>query len=396
MLIKKTLENYFSRISIALINQFSIIISIIFLANKADIMTFGQLSISFILINIVWVFTEWGFTYYSIENYKNDKNSNYFISIILIIKLSGCFLFSILLYYLIKFELIEIPVSFYYSIIPAIIFTTINPIWIFQIQNTVSKIIIPTLISRIIFLCLIIFFFDNMHPHHALLAHSFSTVINVLYSYVLLYKDHNFRLIKIALKDMYIFLARSYPYFKNSLVNNQMSYLWSIGIAIIVGPVGIAIYRIGDQFYKSGSFLINIFVQVFRIQSKNYNFKKVNEVFLRIISPIAFIFVLLFLYSDAIISILLNNDFALSSKFLRLLILACFINALTKIITYVLLIKKIKNERIHKLSNLFIIYHFVGFVFWALMFQTLDSAAIIFVVVNLFHFLTVAFITYKK
>lgn len=396
MLIKKTLENYFSRITIVLINQFSIIISIFLLANNADIKTFGQLSISFILINIVWVFTEWGFTNYSIENYKNDKNLNYFISVILIIKLSGCFLFSILLYYLIKFELIEIPVNFYYSIIPAIVFTSINPIWIFQIQNTVSKIIIPTLISRIIFLCHIIFFFDNLHPHHALLAQSFSTFITVLYSYVLLFKVHKFSLMKIAFKDMFIFLARSYPYFKNSLVNNQMNYLWSIGIAIIVGPVGIAIYRIGDQFYKSGSFLINIFVQVFRIQSKKYTFKKVNEAFLIIISPIAFFFVLLFFYSDEITSILLNNDFALSSKFLRLLIFACFINALTKIITYVLLTKKIKNERIHKLSNLFVIYHFVGFVFWALMFQTLDSAAIIFVVVNLFHFLTVAFITYKK
>ena len=54
MLIKKTLENYFSRITIVLINQFSIIISIFLLANNADIKTFGQLSISFILINKVY------------------------------------------------------------------------------------------------------------------------------------------------------------------------------------------------------------------------------------------------------------------------------------------------------------------------------------------------------
>ena len=57
----------------------------------------------------------------------------------------------------------------------------------------------------------------------------------------------------INFKKQFIFvLQSSFPYLLNAVTNNQINTLWGFGLAIVGGPMAMAIFNLGDQIYRMG------------------------------------------------------------------------------------------------------------------------------------------------
>ena len=65
----------------------------------------------------------------------------------------------------------------------------------------------------------------------------------------------------------------------NAVTNNQINTLWGFGLAVVGGPMAMAIFNLGDQIYRMGGALTNVIAQSVRIYSKESSFEKPYPVF---------------------------------------------------------------------------------------------------------------------
>ena len=131
-----TIKQITSRSAIIIFNQLSLIIVIPILASRLSLENFGQVAIAMTIAQLIWVVSDWGIQNYSIEIWKKFEDTNQknnFISSFLLLNISISILSLILIFILIKSEILNLSLLFFIFNIPSVVFGALLPIWFFQV-----------------------------------------------------------------------------------------------------------------------------------------------------------------------------------------------------------------------------------------------------------------------
>ena len=158
-----TIKQITSRSAIIIFNQLSLIIVIPILASRLSLEHFGQVAIAMTIAQLIWLVSDWGIQNYSIEIWKKFEDANQknnFISSFLLLNISISILSLILIFILIKSEILNLLYFFIFNL-PSVVFGALLPIW-FSSNKKPDELILPTLISRILYLRLLSCLFKMM------------------------------------------------------------------------------------------------------------------------------------------------------------------------------------------------------------------------------------------
>ena len=158
---------------------------------------------------------------------------------------------------------------FWICIIPSILMGGAYPLWFFQVNKIPQTMILPTFMSRLVYLLVIYLLVnDNSSAYWAFLAQGINMGAITLYAYWHMIMRHSYSWINFNKKQFALVLRSSFPYLLNAVTNNQINTLWGFGLAVVGGPMAMAIFNLGDQIYRMGGALTNVIAQSVRIYSR--------------------------------------------------------------------------------------------------------------------------------
>ena len=394
------LKHAFSRGSIILTNQLSVLIAIPILASRLDFFIFGQVAIGFVLVQLSWVVSDWGVQHFSIENWSRAKtlrDKNRFISLLLTLRLSVAIICLLIILFLIQINLLNFPIIFWIFIIPSILMGGVYPLWFFQVNKIPQTMILPTFISRLVYLLLIyIMVNDNSSAYWAFLAQGINMGVITLYAYWHMIKRHSFSWINFKKKQLTFVLRSSFPYLLNAVTNNQINTLWGFGLAVVGGPMAMAIFNLGDQIYRMGGALTNVIAQSVRIYSKESNFEKTfPSVLFFILIYLIVAFILSFFARDIVMKFF-SSDYYEAIKLIQIMSLIWALHAIIKILNYPILGKFFSTHFVNKMTYKFLILHVVIFLVWINLFDSPLTMSYFFGCVVLIHLLIFIYLVCLK
>lgn len=394
------LKHAFSRGSIILTNQLSVLIAIPILASRLDFFIFGQVAIGFVLVQLSWVVSDWGVQHFSIENWSRAKtlrDKNRFISLLLTLRLSIAIICLLIILFLIQINLLNFPIIFWIFIIPSILMGGVYPLWFFQVNKIPQTMILPTFISRLVYLLLIYLMVnDNSSAYWAFLAQGINMGVITLYAYWHMIKRHSFSWINFKKKQLTFVLRSSFPYLLNAVTNNQINTLWGFGLAVVGGPMAMAIFNLGDQIYRMGGALTNVIAQSVRIYSKESNFEKTfPSVLFFILIYLIVAFILSFFAADIVMKFF-SSDYYEAIKLIQIMSLIWALHAIIKILNYPILGKFFSTHFVNKMTYKFLILHVVTFLVWINLFDSPLTMSYFFGCVVLIHLLIFIYLVCLK
>lgn len=385
------LKHALSRGSIILTNQLSILIAIPILASRLDFFIFGQVAIGFVLVQLSWVLSDWGVQHFSIENWSKAKklqDKNRFISLLLTLRLSVATICLFIILFLIQVDFLNFPLLFWICIIPSILMGGAYPLWFFQVNKIPQTMILPTFVSRLVYLLVIYLLVnDNSSAYWAFLAQGINMGAITVYAYVSMIVRHSYSWINFNQKQFMLVLRSSFPYLLNAVTNNQINTLWGFGLAVVGGPMAMAIFNLGDQIYRMGGALTNVIAQSVRIYSKESSFNKtLPTVLFFILLYLITAFIVIFFAKDIVMKFF-NPDYYEAIKLIQIMTIIWALHAIIKILNYPILGKFYSTHFINRLTYKFLILHVLIFLVWINLFNSPLSMSFFFGCVVLVHLL---------
>jgi len=394
------LKHALSRGSIILTNQLSVLIAIPILASRLDFFIFGQVAIGFILVQLSWVVSDWGVQNFSIENWSKAKtlrDKNRLISLLLTLRLSVAIVCLLIILFLIQVNLLNFPFLFWICIIPSVLMGGAYPLWFFQVNKIPQTMIFPTFVSRILYLLIIYLLVnDNSSAYWAFLAQGINMGVITLYAYRHMIVRHSYSWMNFNKKRFILVLQSSFPYLLNAVTNNQINTLWGFGLAIVGGPMAMAIFNLGDQIYRMGGALTNVIAQSVRIYSKESTFDKTFPSVLFFISLYFLLAIIIIFFAKDIVIKFFSMDYYEGIKIIKIMTIILTLHAIIKIINYPILGKFFNIYIINNVTSKFLIFHVLMFLFWMSHFKTPLSMSLFFGFVVLIHLLTFIFMIIKR
>ena len=389
-----------SRGFIILTNQLSVLIAIPILASRLDFLVFGQVAIGFVLVQLSWVLSDWGVQHFSIENWgaaKTLRDKNKLISLLLTLRLIVAIICLLIILFLIQVNFLNFPLLFWISIIPSILMGGAYPLWFFQVNKIPQTMIFPTFMSRLVYLLVIyLLVTDNSSAHWAFLAQGMNLGMITLYAYWHMIMRYSYSWINFNIKQFTLVLRSSFPYLLNAVTNNQINTLWGFGLAVVGGPIAMAIFNLGDQIYRMGGALTNVIAQSARIYSRESSFDKtLPSVLFFILIYLMLAFIVYFFAKDIVIKFF-NEDYYEAIKLIQIMTLIWALHAIIKILNYPILGKFFSTHFINRVTFKFLILHVFMFFVWINLFDTPISMSYFFGCVVLIHLLTFIYLLYRK
>jgi O-antigen/teichoic acid export membrane protein len=394
------IRHVLSRGSAILINQLSVLIAIPILAARLDFFIFGQVTIGFVLVQLSWVVSDWGVQHFSIENWTRAKtlhDKNRFISLLLTLRLSVAILCLLIILFLIQVNLLNFPLLFWISIIPSILMGGAYPLWFFQVNKIPQTMILPTFMSRLVYLLVIYFLVnDNSSAYWAFLAQGINMGAITLYAYWHMMMRHSYSWINFKKKQFTLVIRSSFPYLLNAVTNNQINTLWGFGLAVVGGPMAMAIFNLGDQIYRMGSALTNVIAQSVRIYSKESSFDKTLPSVLFFISIYLMLAFIVIFFAKDIVMKLFSEDYYDAIKLIQIMTIIWALHAIIKILNYPILGKFFSTHFINRLTFKFLILHVFIFLVWINLYNSPLTMSYFFGCVVLIHLITFIYLVYLK
>ena len=394
------LKHALSRGSIILTNRLSVLIAIPILASRLDFFIFGQVAIGFVLVQLSWVVSDWGVQHFSIEKWNSAKtlrDKNRLISLLLTLRLCVAIVCLLIILFLIQINLLNFPVLFWISIIPSILIGGAYPLWFFQVNKIPQTMILPTLMSRLVYLLIIYFLVnDNSSAYWAFLAQGINMGTITLYAYWHIIMRHSYSWINFNKKQFTLVLRSSFPYLLNAVTNNQINTLWGFGLAVVGGPMAMAIFNLGDQIYRMGGALTNVIAQSVRIYSKESSFVKTLPSVLFFITIYLILALIVNFFAKDIVMKFFSEDYYEAINLIQIMTLVWALHAIIKILNYPILGKFFSTNFINRLTFKFLILHVFIFLIWINLFNSPLSMSYFFGCVVLIHLLTFIYLVYLK
>ncbi len=394
------LKHALSRGSIILTNQLSVLIAIPILASRLDFFIFGQVAIGFVLVQLSWVISDWGVQHFSIENWSRAKtlrDKNRLISLLLSLRLSVAAVCLLIILFLIQANLLNFPLLFWICIFPSILMGGAYPLWFFQVNKIPQTMIFPTFMSRLVYLLVIYFLVnDNSSAYWAFLAQGINMGAITLYAYWHMIMRHSYFWINFNKKQFTLVIRSSFPYLLNAVTNNQINTLWGFGLAVVGGPIAMAIFNLGDQIYRMGGALTNVIAQSVRIYSKESSFDKTLPSVLFFISIYLMLAFIVSFFAKDIVMKFFSEDYYEAIKLIQIMALIWALHAIIKILNYPILGKFFSTHFINRLTYKFLILHVLIFFVWINLFNSPLSMSYFFGLVVLIHLLSFIYLVYVK
>ena len=389
-----------SRGFIILTNQLSVLIAIPILASRLDFLVFGQVAIGFVLVQLSWVLSDWGVQHFSIENWgaaKTLRDKNKLISLLLTLRLIVAIICLLIILFLIQVNFLNFPLLFWISIIPSILMGGAYPLWFFQVNKIPQTMIFPTFMSRLVYLLVIyLLVTDNSSAHWAFLAQGMNLGMITLYAYWHMIMRYSYSWINFNIKQFTLVLRSSFPYLLNAVTNNQINTLWGFGLAVVGGPIAMAIFNLGDQIYRMGGALTNVIAQSARIYSRESSFDKTLPSVLFFILVYLMLAFIVYFFAKDIVMKFFNEDYYEAIKLIQIMTLIWALHAIIKILNYPILGKFFSTNFINRVTFKFLILHVFMFFVWINLFDTPISMSYFFGCVVLIHLLTFIYLLYRK
>jgi len=394
------LKHALSRGSIILTNQLSVLIALPILASRLDFFIFGQVAIGFVLVQFSWVISDWGVQHFSIENWSRAKtlrDKNRLINLLLSLRLSVAVVCLLIILCFIQANLLNFPLLFWICIFPSILMGGAYPLWFFQVNKITQTMILPTLMSRLVYLLVIYLLVnDNSSAYWAFLAQGISMGAIALYAYWHMIMRHSYSWINFNNKQFMLVIRSSFPYLLNGVTNNQINTLWGFGLAVVGGPMAVAIFNLGDQIYRMGGALTNVIAQSVRIYSKESSFDKTLPSVLFFISIYLMLALLVSLFAKDIVMKFFSADYYEAIKLIQMMTLIWALHAIIKILNYPILGKFFNTHFINRLTFKFLILHVFIFLVWINLFNSPLSMSLFFGCVVLIHLISFIYLVYLK
>ena len=389
-----------SRGFIILTNQLSVLIAIPILASRLDFLVFGQVATGFVLVQLSWVLSDWGVQHFSIENWgaaKTLRDKNKLISLLLTLRLIVAIICLLIILFLIQVNFLNFPLLFWISIIPSILMGGAYPLWFFQVNKIPQTMIFPTFMSRLVYLLVIYLLVnDNSSAHWAFLAQGMNLGMITLYAYWHMIMRYSYSWINFNIKQFTFVLRSSFPYLLNAVTNNQINTLWGFGLAVVGGPIAMAIFNLGDQIYRMGGALTNVIAQSARIYSRESSFDKTLPSILFFILIYLMLAFIVYFFAKDIVMKFFNEDYYEAIKLIQIMTLIWALHAIIKILNYPILGKFFSTHFINRVTFKFLILHVFMFFVWINLFDTPISMSYFFGCVVLIHLLTFIYLLYRK
>ena len=394
------LKHALSRGSIILTNQLSVLIALPILASRLDFFIFGQVAIGFVVVQLSWVVSDWGIQHFSIETWgraKTLRDKNKLISLLLTLRLSVAIVCLLIIFFLIQLNFLNFPLLFWICIIPSILMGGAYPLWFFQVNKIPQTMIMPTFLSRLAYMLVIYLLVnDNSSAYWAFLAQGVNMGAITLYAYWHMIVRHSFSWINFNKKQFTFILRSSFPYLLNAVTNNQINTLWGFGLAVVGGPMAMAIFNLGDQIYRMGGALTNVIAQSVRIYSKESSFNKtLPSVLFFILIYLMLAFIISFFAKDIVMKFF-SEDYYEAIKLIQIMTLIWVLHAIIKILNYPILGKFFSTHFINRLTFKFLILHVFIFLVWINLFNSPLSMSIFFGCVVLIHLFTFIYLVLSK
>jgi len=394
------LKHALSRGSIILTNQLSILIAIPILASRLDFFIFGQVAIGFVLVQLSWVLSDWGVQHFRIENWSRAKtlrDKNRLISLLLSLRLSVAVVCLLIILFLIEANLLNFPLLFWICIFPSISMGGAYPLWFFQFNKIPQTMIFPTFMSRLVYLLVIYFLVkDNSSAYWAFLAQGINMGAITLYAYWHMIMRHSYSWINFNNKQFLMVLRSSFPYLLNAVTNNQINTLWGFGLAVVGGPMAMAIFNLGDQIYRMGGALTNVIAQSVRIYSKESSFDKTLPSVLFFISIYLMLAFIVSFFAKDIVMKFFSEDYYEAIKLIQIMTIIWALHAIIKILNYPILGKFFSTHFINRLTFKFLILHVFIFLVWINLYNSPLTMSYFFGCVVLIHLITFIYLVYLK
>lgn len=368
-MIIQTLKQIFHRISIVFSNQLAILIAIPFITSKLGIDHFGLIGIGMILTQIIWVLSDWGFGFHSIEFFSTNKSSsnrNEYFTSILIIKLFMIVSFSLVSFLFIKMGWIKLTeLNLFFALLISFFFGGMNPLIFFQALKRPEFLVKPTLYSRVLYLFLIFYFVDGIESSYwVFLAQGITMAIISSYGFWILFKHFKFKLALPRRKFLKEQVTKSTPFFINIIVNEHFSSFWALALIMVGSPIQIAIFSLAEQVLRAGGAISNIISHTLRANFIDQPLSKIKRLiigftlfyFLTMIIGIALI--------PFVISKILDSEYAISSIVIQMIIVVWAISSINKLITYPITARIYGSVWVNKITYIFWILHGIGIFLW--------------------------------
>ena len=382
---KATLRQILARGSIIGINQLFILIAIPVLASRLDLYVFGQIAIGFTLAQLSWIISDWGVQHLSIEEWGKKKNlteKNKFTSSVIVLNILISTLCLLIIYGLIFIKVIEFSTFFFICLTPSILLGAVYPLWYFQVNRSPSEIIVPTFLSRIIFITLIYFFAkSNETAYWAFLAQGINFFFITLFSFYRISSKYNFRWTKVNFLDIKNLEKKCRPYLINAITNNQVNTLWGFGLAIIGGPLAMAIFNLGDQIYRAGGALTNIIAQSVRINFIGKSFINIRFTLLFFILFYVILSICINLLTSNVIEYFFSDQYKSAIPIIQIMIIAWGLHAIVKLLNYPILGETHGANWVNQITYKILFLHALAFLFWMIFLSGPMSLAVMFTIV---------------
>ena len=388
-MIKASLNQVSSRMMIMLINQLAVIITIPWLAIQLSPEVFGLVSTSLIIIQVGWVFIDWGLMNYTTEIWQDsaDKDTkNKLITNLITSRLILSGLYLALIFCLIDLGIIFIPYSYYPPLALTTIFGALFPLWFFHVNKNPNDLIGITLFSRLIFIALVVIFVKtDAHAPTYLYLHSVSFMVITLFAYYKMITKHSFIWLGFNFIYSINLIAQGMGFFLNSLTNSNVHVIWGFAVTVTQEPIVIGIYNIAEQGYRAGSAISNSVSQVSRLNTIGLSISQTLRLTVFYGITYAFAGMFGFLLAAPMIKIFFQPEYIASVSVLKILIGVWLIQSYIKLINYPLVGKLISVKKLHKITPFILFLHLFILGLWYVIFADLYSLALSFLAASLIH-----------
>ena len=388
-MIKASLNQVSSRMMIMLFNQLAVIITIPWLAMQLSPEVFGLVSTSLIIIQVGWVFIDWGLMNYATEIWQDsaDKDTkNKLITNLIASRLILSALYLTIIYCLITLGVIFIPYPYYPPLALTTIFGGVFPLWFFHVNKNPKDLVGITLFSRLIFIALVVIFIkDDAHAPTYLYLHTVSFMVITLFAYYRMIEKHSFIWLGFNFSHSINLIAQGIGFFLNSLTNSNVHVIWGFAVTITQEPIVIGIYNIAEQGYRAGSAISNSVSQVSRLNTIGLGIRQTLRLTVFYGITYAFAAMFGFLLAAPIIKFFFQPEYIASVSVLKILIGVWLIQSYIKLINYPLVGKLISVEKLHKMTTYILFLHLFMLGLWYIFFHDLHSLALTFFVASLIH-----------
>jgi O-antigen/teichoic acid export membrane protein len=399
-MIKASLKQVSSRMMIMLFNQLAVIITIPWLAMQLSPVVFGFVSTTLIIIQVGWVFIDWGLMNYATEVWQDstDKNTkNKLITNLIASRLLLSGFYLTLICCLIAFRVIFIPYSYLAPLALTTIFGAVFPLWFFHVNKNPKDLVGITLFSRIAFIFLVMIFVKtDAHALTYLYLHALSFMAITLFAYFKMIVKHSFTWQSFNFSQSMNHIAKSMGFFLNSLTNSNVHAIWSFAVTITQEPIVIGLYNIAEQGYRAGSAISNSVSQVARLNTIRLGISQALRLTLFYTIAYAFVAIMGYFLAEPMIKIFFRQEFFASVSVLKILVGVWLIQSYIKLINYPLLGRLISVDGLHKITPYILFLHLFMMVLWFSFFNDLHSLALTFLAASLIHLSLFAIIIKKN